>query len=260
MMWGDIVLQHPESVKNLPDSVIYLNWDYLKNPNEENVKAFSEKNQIVCPGTSSWIGLSERIGTGIENIYNLAQYGCKYNALGILNTNWGDMGNPASITMAMFGMIFGGAVSWNNGPISVDEFKKFIAKHYYGNYLGIEALELFDEIEQQSHWVKLMENNLDEDNTLEIYKEKMDTCEKLIRKIENADFKTEVIKKEFYVTAKGYSLLIKWCAANQGFKVDSSVDFEKWLKEYERNWFAESKKSELDTLKELFMYYEKINN
>ncbi len=255
MMWGDIVLEHPESAQNLPDSIIYLNWDYSRNPGEENVKALSEKNQLVCPGTSSWYGFSERIGLGSENIINLAKLGYKYNALGILNTNWGDRGNPASITMAMYGMILGGAVSWDKNASASDEFNSFVAKHYYGNDLAIEALKLFDEIEQQTHWSKLMLNSLDEDNTLEVYKEKMTKCEALINKIKNIGFKTDVIKEEFCTTAMGYALMIKWCAANQGFKVDTVVNFEEWLAQYKKNWYAESKKSELDAVGKCFISY-----
>ncbi len=263
MMWGDVALQYPESIVNLPDSIIYLNWNYEKNPDENNVKALADKNQLVCPGTCSWIGFSERIGQGVENIEKFAKMGKKYNAMGVLNTNWGDMGNLASIPMAMFGTIFGAVVSWDNNFTLSDGYKEFVAKYYYGTYTAVEALEFFSEIQPISSWTRLWSrviagNSTGENVSQEIYENAILKCERIIDKIKESDFITENMKREFLVAAKGYALLLKWCAKSYGFDVKTNVDFEKWLSDYEEIWMIGSKKSELDTLKERFLYFNSL--
>ncbi len=32
-MWADILLQHPETMQELPDGIEYLNWNYRAEPN-----------------------------------------------------------------------------------------------------------------------------------------------------------------------------------------------------------------------------------
>ncbi len=256
MMWGDIVLEHSEIANSLPESIMYLNWDYERNPNEENVKKLSEKNQVMCPGTWAWVGFSERIGISIQNILKLASLGYKYNAAGILNTNWGDMGNLASIDMAMYGMLLGATVSWDKEFDNISEFENSISQNYYGTSCAIKALRFFDEILPLSNWTHLMLNTLAESNTLEFYETKIKENSAIIKELENATFKNDKIKNDFIITAQGYSFLMKWCANKQGFKIELDVNFNEWLIEYEKAWLNDSKQSELSSLKKLFVEFE----
>ena len=38
MMWADILLQHPETIKELSDDIIFLNWYYHENTDEMEKK------------------------------------------------------------------------------------------------------------------------------------------------------------------------------------------------------------------------------
>ena len=57
MMWADILLEHPETITDLPEDILFLNWYYNANPEkiDRKIAAFAKsgKKQIVCPGTSS---------------------------------------------------------------------------------------------------------------------------------------------------------------------------------------------------------------
>jgi len=70
MMWGDIVLNHPELLGRIPEGTIMLNWDYCGAPNEERIKAVADAKvaQIVCPSTSAWDALIERATISEQNI------------------------------------------------------------------------------------------------------------------------------------------------------------------------------------------------
>lgn len=122
-MWGDIVLEHVEQAKAQLSDVMMLTWNYTKVPNEEMVKVISEAGlkQIICPGTSSWNRFIEEIDRSLPNITGLAQYGYKYGAEGILNTNWGDFGNICSWNCEMYGMVIGAEAGWNPSKKNIDE-------------------------------------------------------------------------------------------------------------------------------------------
>ncbi len=260
MMWADIVLEHPESANKLPGSIIYLNWDYSREPKEENIKKLANKNQIICPGTWSWIGFSERIGISNNNIPKLAKLGYKHNAVGMLNTNWGDMGNLASIDMAMYGLFLGAVASWDKTFFDIVDFENTIAKYYYGTPYAITALKFFDKILPLSNWTSLMANTLDENNTYELYEKNIDEISLIIKKLQSEKFTNEKLKNDFIIAAQGYSLLMSWCANSQGFDIKSNVDFDEWIHSYEKAWLRDSKHSEISSLKKLFIEFNSHSN
>ena len=49
MFWGDIIAAHPEAIKELPEDVICMTWDYSPTPREINVKSFGRMVRInIC--------------------------------------------------------------------------------------------------------------------------------------------------------------------------------------------------------------------
>ncbi len=253
MMWGDIVLQHSDKIAELSDNLVFLNWAYEQEPEEEKFAALKDKVQIVCPGTSSWEGFNERVQKETDNILNLTKYGVKYGAKGILNTNWGDIGNPASIDMAMYGLILGACAGWDTKTQATVDFKQFISKYYYGCIEAVSILEQLGDISPYACWLTYNWEHLGyEDGSQEAFEKAMMNCDKIIEKIEKSDFKDEEIKKEFLIASQGNSLLIEWSARKMGYTVKSSVDFKSWIKDYEENWFEDSKQSELNEVVKIF--------
>jgi len=56
MFWGDIVLNHPELVPEVPEDAICLDWGYRpESPFEEHGRLFNEAKRkfVICPGTSA---------------------------------------------------------------------------------------------------------------------------------------------------------------------------------------------------------------
>ena len=115
MFWGDIVLHHPELIKELPKDVIALNWGYeASHPFEREAGLFA-KSKIpfyVCPGTSTWMSLIGRHDNGFANLRLAADAGRKHGALGFLNTDWGDGGHPQPLAVSYLPYLVGAAVSW----------------------------------------------------------------------------------------------------------------------------------------------------
>ena len=122
MMWSDIILTHPEEIEKISDDVYFLTWDYAADVNENNIAKLGElgRKQIVCPGTSSWRRFCENVDNAEENIVRMIDYGKKYGAEGVLNTNWTDYGSPAGIELAMYGFVLGATKSWNTDTVVDD--------------------------------------------------------------------------------------------------------------------------------------------
>ncbi|GBU21850.1 beta-N-acetylhexosaminidase [Fibrobacteres bacterium R8-0-B4] len=115
MLWGDIVLKHPEYISELPDDTVFLNWDYLPDAKDESVKKFRDAGviQYVCPGVQAWSRFAADVDRACANISRMARFGREAGAVGLLNTNWGDCGHINLPAASYHGLAFGAACSWN---------------------------------------------------------------------------------------------------------------------------------------------------
>jgi hypothetical protein len=115
MLWGDIVLKHPEYISELPADTVFLNWDYVPDAKDESVKKFRDAGvtQYVCPGVQAWSRFAADVDRACANISRMARFGREAGAAGVLNTNWGDCGHVNLPAASYHGLAFGAAHSWN---------------------------------------------------------------------------------------------------------------------------------------------------
>jgi len=115
MMWGDILLNYPELIKELPGDVVLLNWGYEANhPFDKQAATFAKAGRTfyVCPGTSTWMSLLGRHENAFANLRAAAKAGCKHGAMGYLNCDWGDGGHPQPLAVSWPLYAAGAALSW----------------------------------------------------------------------------------------------------------------------------------------------------
>jgi hypothetical protein len=115
MFWGDIIVQHPELVPELPSDMIALPWGYEANhPFDAECAQFAEAGLefYVCPGTSSWNCIGGRTTNALGNLLNAAENGLKHGASGYLITDWGDCGHWQVLPVSYLGFMAGAAFSW----------------------------------------------------------------------------------------------------------------------------------------------------
>lgn len=137
MIWGDILLSHPEAVKDVPEDVVILNWDYSPNAPEDGVKLIAEAGlqQYACPGVQGWNKLINKMDAANKNITAMVAHARKYNAMGILNTDWGDFGHINLLAGSIPGAIFGAGLSWNAEDMGKPADEE-ISKLEYGDRSG----------------------------------------------------------------------------------------------------------------------------
>ncbi|MDW8100449.1 MAG: family 20 glycosylhydrolase, partial [Anaerolineae bacterium] len=113
--WGDIIMQHPELISELPEGIIALEWGYeADHPFAADGEKFAAAGVpfYVCPGTSSWNTIAGRTENALGNLWNAAENGLAHGAIGYLNTDWGDNGHWQPLPVSFLGFAYGAAVSW----------------------------------------------------------------------------------------------------------------------------------------------------
>lgn len=135
MFWGDIIVSAPEKMAILPQETICLNWGYAPDQDDSSVIAFNRvgARQYVCPGVQGWNSLINVMPDAYENISRMCSYAHKYGALGVLNTDWGDMGHPNHPDFSAFGLILGAGFSWNSHILSFEEMCRQASVVEYGD-------------------------------------------------------------------------------------------------------------------------------
>ncbi|OKP81963.1 hypothetical protein A3844_24195 [Paenibacillus helianthi] len=114
--WGDIIIQHPELIPQLPKDIIAMEWGYsAAHPFEADTLKFREAGIpfYVCPGTSSWNSLTGRSDNMLANLRSAAVHGKNNGAIGYLITDWGDFGHWQHLPVSYAGFAYGAAVAWN---------------------------------------------------------------------------------------------------------------------------------------------------
>lgn len=114
--WGDIIIQYPELIPQLPKDIIAMEWGYsAEHPFEQDTLKFREAGIpfYVCPGTSSWNSLTGRSDNMMANLRSAAVHGKNNGALGYLITDWGDFGHWQHLPVSYAGFAYGAALAWN---------------------------------------------------------------------------------------------------------------------------------------------------
>jgi hypothetical protein len=117
MFWGDIILEYPKLIRELPKNAVALNWGYeADHPFEKEAAQFAKAKIpfYVCPGTSTWQTLIGKHDNALANLRAAAKAGKKFAALGFLNTDWGDGGHPQPLAASWPLFAAGAALAWNS--------------------------------------------------------------------------------------------------------------------------------------------------
>jgi hypothetical protein len=124
MFWGDIALNHPDLIGNVPKDMIAMNWQYgARDDYWPSIKPFKDAglDQFVCPGAHTWNQIFPNLDAASKNITNFVRDGQKAGALGMMNTTWDDDGESL-YEMGWYAIVLGAAASWQNTPVEAAHF------------------------------------------------------------------------------------------------------------------------------------------
>lgn len=287
MFWGDIILNHPELLKEVDDEVICLNWNYSPQATDESTKVFKESGRPFynCPAVWGWDKFMNDIEGSFNNIKRMARYSKEYGAQGMLCTDWGDYGHVNWYAASKPGMIYSAALSWNTdiemslckSLISSAEYKdesmlnlmEELGKQQYISFMEIvwwmeNKCERTDLLVRRPELIEKYLMNKDESKLKESYIRALEIGGELSSKLSQPHIKNKEDIKKFVVSAKVIALLnsLYLHVKNRDYseKVESQIhethdlayEIEKWLVQFKASWRTCNKESELYRVEEFF--------
>ena len=287
MFWGDIIKGFPDAINQLPAETICLNWGYSRNEGEEAALALHKAGatQYMCPGVAGWNQFINFIDASYENISRMCNYAHKYQAIGILNTDWGDFGHINHPEFSITGIIFGAAFSWNRQIPDNDEIKGQISLLEFGDsslsFVHNAALLSEKSVFEWYHAVRYME--LDSKGRSAEEKKQYFTAldfsgvraanevisqgiNNLYRNLKHLDCNKRVLVKPYIVAAEGMALfnVIGAVISRELYGVKNEVQadpkalaeqLEHWFYHYKEVWRSVSKESELYRIQNVILWY-----
>ncbi|MBN9381410.1 MAG: family 20 glycosylhydrolase [Chitinophagaceae bacterium] len=143
MMWGDFLLQHPETFDLLPPDITYLTWEYGNQPSYDDwIKPFAGRHLpfLICPGILNTYRLFPDMTMARANIEGFARQGLRDGAQGILTTVWDD-GSAYLFSADWYGIYVTAEAGWSAAPSPT--FNQRYASTAYGPMDGsyVQSME-----------------------------------------------------------------------------------------------------------------------
>jgi hypothetical protein len=134
MMWGDIILQHPGNLRDIPKDTIMLTWGYdPRNSFEDQIIPFAKSGYefFVCPGVNNWSRILPDFGAAVTNIQHFVRDGVKHGALGMLNTDWEDDGEALN-AVKWHADAWAAECAWNASTTLIEVFNRRVGAVLFG--------------------------------------------------------------------------------------------------------------------------------
>lgn len=287
MFWGDIICGFPQAIKELPEETICLNWGYAPQQDEENARLLHQAGatQYLCPGVGGWNQFIPLMESSYENIRRMCSYAHKYQAIGLLNTDWGDFGHINLPEFSVVGIIYGAAFSWNHEIPGREEINRQISRLEFGDATE-EFVELASSFTQHHvfEWYQIVRyremetkgNSVDErrkylasmdfNRVEEANRSLQEKTDRLYRSIPALSDKVRYLVKAYALAVEGIMTFNKigavLCRAgeqsgkeNYGELDELAQRLENWFYHYKECWRRSSKEAELYRLQDVILWY-----
>lgn len=134
MMYGDIILRHPEILGQIPKDIMIVDWHYLPNDVYPSVKQFADSGfqVLVSPAVHNWHNPFPHVANTWLNIGNIARVGYTEGAQGLIVSGWGDFGSPNLRELNYLGYAFGAEAAWNPEASRYETVNQRFGQQYFG--------------------------------------------------------------------------------------------------------------------------------
>jgi hypothetical protein len=269
--WGDIVLEKPELIHEIPAGVIGLNWGYeADHPFELEASQFEEAGIpfYVCPGTSSWLSLAGRTENALGNLLNAAEAGLRHGASGYLITDWGDKGHWQSLPVSYLGIVAGAALAWSLEANRNLDIPTALNRHAFEDTAGVmgeldyelgniyqlpglarnNSSGLFWILQRSPEDLKQVQQQLDPDKTRYVPEttllEALDRIDRIMAPLDQSRMpqpEAELVKREYRLIANLMRLACRralLALEPQQFQAEYASEIPAIIEEYKQVWLS----------------------
>lgn len=278
MFWGDCIVHYPDAVGELPQGTICLNWGYSPLETEENTRRMAEAGavQYVCPGVCGWNEWMPKLRDSYENISRMAQYGVRWGAVGLLNTNWGDFGHINDPRFSLPGLVYGAQFGWSSEKMSFEELNGAISRLCYQDRSG-QAVSCLARIQScvVYPWFRLVHYKEWKCGTQPELTEETSLKAVDASRVDAADRELEAICGDIrrccaQMDTSARAMTARWQTAVGGCRLWNRVGraisqdrkdpaladaLENWFRQYGQMWRETSQESELWRVREMVNWY-----
>lgn len=130
IMYGDIILNHPDILKKIPQDITIVDWHYGASLSFSSPQIFQKAGfpYIVSPAVWNFTGPFPNFINTFLNIKYLNLDGFNHGSQGILCSNWNDFGGEALRELNYYGYAWNAECAWNPQQAEQTAFdKKFFA-------------------------------------------------------------------------------------------------------------------------------------
>jgi len=132
-IWGDIVLNHPKILPDVPRDIVMLNWDYSPDGSRMHLTPKLTRaglNWLACPGSGAWGSHGSRHHHSFPNISNFARIAKQQSAEGLLMTDWGDFGHRNTLGVSLPSYAWAAAHAWGSPCDAADFLNRFCQQQF----------------------------------------------------------------------------------------------------------------------------------
>lgn len=149
LMYGDIILQHPELLSLVPKDVTIVDWHYRSGDDYPSTKKINDYGfkYFVSPSVWNFLTTFPTNINALPNIQYIIREGIIYKASGMINSNWGDFGAETIKELNLYGYAWSAQCSWNYSESQLANF----SENYFNDFFGIEDSRLNYIYETFSH-------------------------------------------------------------------------------------------------------------
>jgi hypothetical protein len=160
MMYGDIILAHPEILKKIPQDIVMVDWHYGTSFDYPSPEIFKNAGfpYVVSPAVWNFTGPFPNYLNTFLNIQNLNADGFQNGSQGILCSNWNDFGGEALRELNYYGYAWNAECAWN--PLTADQ--ESFNKKFFADFFGTQetgnmrsVYSLLSDPANQYHWYEL---------------------------------------------------------------------------------------------------------
>jgi len=133
IMYGDILLDHPEILGKIPKDVVVMDWQYHVATEYPGPALLTKAGfpLITSPAIMNYTGPFPNYLNSFANIRTFSRDGT--NSLGTITATWNDYGGEALRELNYLGYAWSAECAWNAAEPDVAEFNQIFLEQFFGN-------------------------------------------------------------------------------------------------------------------------------